>query len=186
MTATPAPGMTATPVPSMSATPVPSMAPQPSAPKVTPDPQSFEEGMKHILASSQSGFIDLRGKFKRTENGTGESPQFRVRKLYEGAFLCGGSVSAELEEIYYRRDQHPSYNYRLLFQSPAPKESAAKYDDLMVRLQQLLAGFQHTHAGGYDAWARSDTAHTAVLLSVQERPGLLQLQVHVAFPVPKW
>ena len=184
--ATPAPSMAATAAPSMTATPVPSMAPKPSVPEATPDPQSFEEGMKHVLASSQSGFVDLRGKFKRTENGTGASPLFRVRKLYEGVFLCGGSVSAELEEIYYRRDQHPGYNYRLLFQSPSPKESAAKYDDLMVRLQQLLTGFQHTHASGYDAWARSDSANTAVLLSVQEQPGLLQLQVHVAFPAPKW
>jgi hypothetical protein len=142
--------------------------------------------MKRVLASSQSGFVDLRGKFKRTENGTGASPLFRVRKLYEGAFLCGGSASAELEEIYYWRDRRPSYNYRLFFQSPSPKESTAKYDDLMVRLLQLLTGFQHTHASGYDAWARSDAANTAVLLSVQEQPGLLQLQVHVAFPGPKW
>jgi hypothetical protein len=142
--------------------------------------------MKRILASSQSGFIDLRGKFKRTDNGTGASPLFRVRKLYEGAFLCGGSVSAELEEIYYRRNGRPSYNYRLFFGYPSPKESAARYDDLMVRLQQLLTGFQHTHASGYDAWARSDAANTAVLLSVQQQSELLQLQVHVAFPVPKW
>ena len=56
----------------------------------------------------------------------------------------------------------------------------------MVRLQQLLTGFQHTHASGYDAWARSDAANTAVLLSVQQQSELLQLQVHVAFPVPKW
>jgi hypothetical protein len=142
--------------------------------------------MKRILASSESGFVDLRGKFKRTDNGTGASPLFRVRKLYDGAFLCGGSVSAELEEVYYRRDRHPSYNYRLYFQSPSPKESAARYDDLMVRLQQLLTGFQHTHASGYDAWARSNAANTAVLLSVQEQSELLQLQVHVAFPEPKW
>jgi hypothetical protein len=56
----------------------------------------------------------------------------------------------------------------------------------MVRLQQLLTGFQHSHASGYDAWARSDAANTAVLLSVQQQSELLQLQVHVAFPVPKW
>ena len=182
----PSPSITAMPSPSVTATPVPSTAPNPSVPEKTPDPQSLEEGMKRILFSSQSGFADLRGKFKRTENGTGASPLFRVRTLYDGAFLCGGSVSAELEEIYFRRDRHPSYNYRLLFQSPSSKESAAKYDDLMVRLQQLLNDFQHTHASGYDAWARSDAASTAVLLSVQEQPGLLQLQVHVAFPAPKW
>ena len=182
----PAPSVTATPAPSVTATPVPSEAPKPSAPEATPDPQSLEEGMKRILASSQSGFVDLRGKFKRTDNGTGSSPLFRTRNLYEGAFLCGGSVSAELEEVYYRRDRHPSYNYRLFFRSPSPKESAARYDDLMVRLQQLLTGFEHTHAGGYDAWASSDAAKTAVLLSVQEQSGLLQLQVHVAFPEPKW
>src|SRR5215472_7801725 len=86
MAATPAPSMAATAAPSMTATPVPSMAPKPSVPEATPDPQSFEEGMKHVLASSQSGFVDLRGKFKRTENGTGASPLFRVRKLYEGVF----------------------------------------------------------------------------------------------------
>ena len=186
VTATPVPSVTATPIPSAAATPVSTVAPKPSAPEATPDPQSLEEGMKRILASSQSGFIDLRGKFKRTDNGTGASPLFRVRKLYEGAFLCGGSVSAELEEIYYRRNGRLSYNYRLFFGYPSAKESAARYDDLMVRLQQLLTGFQHTHASGYDAWARSDAANTAVLLSVQQQSELLQLQVHVAFPVPKW
>ena len=182
----PVPSVSATPAPSVTATPVQSEAPKLSAPEATPDPQSLEEGMKRVLASSQSGFVDLRGKFKRTDNGTGSSPLFRTRNLYEGAFLCGGSVSAELEEVYYRRDRRPSYNYRLFFRSPSPKESAARYDDLMVRLQQLLTGFEHTHAGGYDAWASSDAAKTAVLLSVQEQSGLLQLQVHVAFPEPKW
>jgi hypothetical protein len=186
VTATPVPSVTATAAPSVAATPVPSVTATPSAPQATPDPQSLEEGIKRILASSQSGFADLRGKFKRTENGMGESPLFRVRKLYQGAFLCGGSIAAELEEIYFRRDGRPSYNYRLFFQSASPGESGTKYDDLMVRLQQLLTGFQHTHASGYDAWVRSDTANTAVLLSVQQQSELLQLQVHVAFPAPKW
>jgi hypothetical protein len=186
VTATPVPSVTATAAPSVAATPVPGVTATPSAPQATPDPQSLEEGIKRILASSQSGFADLRGKFKRTENGMGESPLFRVRKLYEGAFLCGGSIAAELEEIYFRRDGRPSYNYRLFFQSASPGESGTKYDDLMVRLQQLLTGFQHTHASGYDAWVRSDTANTAVLLSVQQQSELLQLQVHVAFPAPKW
>jgi hypothetical protein len=170
---------TPTPVP----TPTPSATPTVAA--ATPDPNSLEEGMKRIMAASESGFLELRGKFKKTENGTGASPLFRVRKLYEGSFVFGGASSAELEEVYYRKDGRPSYNYRLFFPSP-PKESAEKYDDLMVRLQQMLTGFEHTHASGYDAWARSDAANTAVLLSVQEQPGLLQVQVHVAFPAPKW
>jgi hypothetical protein len=142
--------------------------------------------MKRVMTASESGFLDLRGKFKRTENGTGASPLFRVRKLYEGSFVFGGASYAELEEIYYRKDRRPSYNYRLYFQCPSSKESAAKYDDLMMHLQQMLPGFEHTHASGYDAWARSDAANTAVLLSVQEQLGLLQVQVHVAFPTPKW
>jgi hypothetical protein len=141
--------------------------------------------MKRVMAASGSGFIELRGQFKRTENGTGVSPLFRVRKVYEGSFLFGGASSAELEEVYYRKDGRPSYNYRLFFQSPF-KESAEKYDELMIGLQQMLIGFEHTHASGYDAWARSDAAGTAVLLSVQEQSGLLQVQIHVAFPTPKW
>src|SRR6516165_1464509 len=117
----PVPTPPLTPAPSVAATPIPTVAPKPSAPEAPPDPPSLEEGMKRILASSQSGFVDLRGKFKRTDNGTGSSPLFRTRNLSEGAFLCGGSVSAELEEVYYRRDRHPSYNYRLFFRSPSPK-----------------------------------------------------------------
>ena len=196
---TPPKNLLVTPVPTMDVperpeatpfpTPVPSLNPSPSTtPSVaaaTPDPRSLEEGMKRVLAASESGFLDLRGKFKKTENGIGASPLFRIRKLYEGSFVFGGASSAELEEVYYKKDGHPSYNYRLFFQSPS-RESAEKYDDLMMHLQQILTGFEHTHAGGYDAWARSDAAGTAVLLSVQEQPGLLQLQVHVAFPVPKW
>jgi hypothetical protein len=146
----------------------------------------LEEGIKRVMTASESGFLDLRGKFKRTENGTGASPLFRVRTLYEGSFVFGGASSAELEEIYYRKDRHPSYNYRLFFQSPSTKALAEKYDDLMMRLRQILTGFEHTHASGYDAWARSDARNTAVLLSVQEQPGFLQVQVHVAFPTPKW
>ena len=182
LVSTPTPEATPTPTPIPTPNPSPSTTPVAEA---TPDPNSLEEGMKHVLAASESGFIDLRGKFKRTENGTGASPLFRVRKLYEGSFLFGGASYSELEEVYYRKDGHPSYNYRLYFQSTS-KESSGKYDDLMVRLQQMLNGFEHTHAGGYDAWSRSDSANTAVLLSVQEQPGLLQLQIHVAFPTPKW
>jgi hypothetical protein len=181
-TSTPTPEATPTPTPTPTLTPSPSATPVAEA---TPDPNSLEEGMKRLLAASESGFLELRGKFNRTENGSGNSPLFRVRKLYEGSFLFGGASSAELEEVYYRKEGHPSYNYRLYFQTSS-KESAGKYDDLMVRLQQMLTGFEHTHAGGYDAWARPDTANTAVLLSIQDQPGLLQLQIHVAFPTPKW
>jgi hypothetical protein len=173
-----------TPTPTPLETPAPTATPTIAA--ATPDPQSLEEGMKRVLAASESGFLDLRGKLKTTENGTGASPLFRIRKLYEASFAFGGASSAELEEIYYRKDRHPSYNYRLLFQSPSTKETAEKYDDLRVRLQQLLSGFEPTHGSGYDAWARSDASNTAVLLSVQDQPNLLQLQIHVAFPAPKW
>jgi hypothetical protein len=56
----------------------------------------------------------------------------------------------------------------------------------MVGLQQALKGFKHTHASGYESWVLSDEAQTAVLLSVQNEPELLQVQFHVAFPAPKW
>jgi hypothetical protein len=182
------PEPTPTPIPIETPTTTPTATPTaiPTIAAATPDPQSLEEGMKRVLAASESGFLDLRGKFKRTENGTGASPLFRIRRLYEGSFAFGGASSAELEEIYYRKDQRPSYNYRLFFQSPSNKETVEKYDDLLVRLQQLLSGFEHTHASGYDAWARSDVSNTAVLLSVQDQPDLLQVQIHVAFPAPKW
>jgi hypothetical protein len=183
----PAPTLSQSPEATPFPTPVPTSTPSPTptVAAATPDPRSLEEGMKRVMAASGSGFIELRGQFKRTENGTGVSPLFRVRKVYEGSFLFGGASSAELEEVYYRKDGRPSYNYRLFFQSPF-KESAEKYDELMIGLQQMLTGFEHTHASGYDAWARSDAAGTAVLLSVQEQAGLLQVQIHVAFPTPKW
>ena len=178
------------PTPTPSSTPEATPSPTPSAaspaPTATPDPQSLEEGMKRILAASDNGFLDLRGKFRRAENGNSPSPLFRTRRLYEGTFLCAGAVSAELEEVYYRKSSDPNYNYRLLFQSLSAKASTERYDDLMVRLQQLLTGFQHTKAGGYDAWTRSDAAGTAVLLSVMEQPGLLQIQTHVTFRASKW
>ena len=68
--------------------------------------------MKRVLAASESGFLDLRGKLKRTENGTGASPLFRIRKLYEGSFVFGGASSAELEEIYYLRSLTDSERLR--------------------------------------------------------------------------
>jgi hypothetical protein len=142
--------------------------------------------MKHVLQAASSGFLELRGKFKNVENGSGSYPLFRLRKMYEGTFLCGGASSAELEEVYYRNEHQPVYNYRLNYQSLSSKDSIERYVDFRQRLNQLLPGFQHTFGDRYDAWSRADALKTAILLSIQDLSGSLQIQVHTAFDSPQW
>jgi hypothetical protein len=142
--------------------------------------------MKPLFQASEKGFLELRGKFKRTENGSGSDPLFRVRKLYEGTFLLSGATSAELEEVYYGPGQQPVYNYHLYYQSLSTQSSLAKYDDLLHNLNRILTGFEHTFGDRYDAWARDDPLKTAVLLNSQNVGGTPEIQVHVTFPSPQW
>jgi hypothetical protein len=142
--------------------------------------------MKHVLQAAGSGFLELRGKLIRTETGSGSYPLFRVRKIYEGTFVLKGATSADLEEVYYNNSSQPAYNYHLYYQSLSSKDSIERYVDLRQRLDQLLAGFQHTYGDRYDAWSRADSLKTAILLSIQELSGSLQIQVHAAFASPKW
>jgi hypothetical protein len=200
---TPAPTPNATPastvVPTPAATPaiMPTVTPTPTAaptastpplplPTVSSTPDAFEEGIKQLLQASEKGFLDLRGKFKKTENGSGTVPLFRVRKIYEGTYLLGGAVSAELEEVYYRAGRQPAYNYHLYYQSLSARDSIEKYGDLRLNLNRVLEGFEHTFGDRYDAWARDDPLKTAILLSSQDVAGSLEIQVHVAFSSPQW
>jgi hypothetical protein len=139
-----------------------------------------------VLQAAGSGFLELRGKFIRIENGSGPHPLFRFRKIYEGTFVFGGATSADLEEVYYHSDRQPAYNYHLYYQSLSSKDSIERYVDLRGRLNQLLTGFQHTYGDRYDAWARADPLKTAVLLSILELPGSVEIQVHAAFASPQW
>ena len=142
--------------------------------------------MKRVLQAAGSAFLELRGKFKNVENGSGSYPLFRMRKIYEGTFMFGGATSADLEEVYYSNDPQPAYNYHLYYQSLSSKDSIERYVDLRQRLNQLLPGFEHTYGDRYDAWSRADSLKTAILLSIQEVPGSLQIQVHAAFASPQW
>jgi hypothetical protein len=185
-TAIPTPTPTATPAETPTPTATPTNTPSPSQPALSPTPESFEEGMKHVLRAAASGFLELRGKVKNVENGSGSYPLFRLRKIYEGTFLFGGASSAELEEVYYHNERQPAYNYHLYYQSLSSKDSIERYVDLRLRLNQLLPEFQHTYGDRYDAWSRADPLKTAILLSIQELPGSLQIQVHAAFDSPQW
>ena len=142
--------------------------------------------MRRVLQAAGSGFLELRGKFIRVENGSGSYPLFRLRKIYEGTFAFGGATSADLEEVYYKSGRQPAYNYHLYYQSLSSRDSVERYVDLRQRLNQLLQGFQHTYGDRYDAWARADPLKTAVLLSIQDLPGSLEIQVHTAFASPQW
>jgi hypothetical protein len=142
--------------------------------------------MKRVLQAAGSGFLELRGNFKKVENGSGSYPLFRLRKIYEGTFVFGGANSAELEEVYYRNERQPVYNYHLYYQALSSKDSIERYVDLRLRLNQLLQGFEHTYGDRYDAWARADPLKTAILLSIQDFPGSLEIQVHAAFASPQW
>jgi hypothetical protein len=153
---------------------------------VSSTPYTLEEGIKHLLQASGKGFLDLRGKFKRTENGSGSDPLVRLRKIYEGTFLLGDATSAELEEVYYSAGRQPAYNYHLYYQALSARDSIEKYDDLRQNLNRVLQDFEHTFGDRYDAWARNDPLKTAVLLSSQDLAGSPEIQVHVAFSSPQW
>jgi len=176
---------TVTPIPTASATETPTASASP-LPSPTSPPDPFEEGVKKLLEASENGFLELHGKLKRTENGSGPDPLFRVRKIYEGNFLFGGAALAELEEVYFTTGQQPAYNYQLYYQALSTRASIEKYDDFRLHLNQVLQGFEHTFGDRYDAWARDDARKTAVLLSSQEATGSPQIQVHVAFSSPQW
>ena len=142
--------------------------------------------MNRVLQAAGSAFLEFRGNLERTENGGGPHPLFRFRKIYAGTFVFGGATLAELEEVYYHKEQQPVYNYHLYFQALSPSNTAERYADLRMRLNQLLAGFDHTHGDRYDAWARADSLKTAVLLSIQDLSGSLEIQIHAAFSTPQW
>jgi hypothetical protein len=151
-----------------------------------PTEDAFEDGMKRVLRAANSGFLELRGKLTKTEDATTDPHAlFRFRKIYEGTFVFGGANSAQLEEVYYdSKPNQPAYNYRLYFQESSDK--APRYDHLRQGLDVMLPGFVHTFGAGYDAWAGSDAQGTAVLLSERDVPGFVEVQVHVAFPTPRW
>jgi hypothetical protein len=195
---TPAPTPTATPAtpsptptPTVEATPTPTPTPQASAtplplPSASETPDPFGDGIKQLLQASEKGFVEMHGKLKRTENGSGPDPLFRMRKIYEGTFLFGGAALAELEEVYFTAGQQPAYNYHLYYQALSVKASIEKYTDFRTNLNRVLEGYEHTFGDRYDAWARNDGRKTAVLLSSQESTGSPEIQVHVAFSSPQW
>jgi hypothetical protein len=192
---TPAPTPTATssPTPTHVAqvTPTPTAIPQVSVPPVpvpsaSDTPDAFGDGIKQLLQASEKGFIEMHGKLKRTENGSGPDPLFRTRKIYEGTFLFGGAALAELEEVYFTAGQQPAYNYHLYYQALSARASMEKYGDFRTNLNRVLEGYEHTFGDRYDAWARKDVRKTAVLLSSQEGTGSPEIQVHVAFSSPQW
>jgi hypothetical protein len=196
-TPTPIPASTATPVPiatpiatptvTPSAVPTATPAtPSPAQPTATPTPDSFQEGIQHLLKASGNGFLELRGKLKRTENGSGPDPLFRIRKIYEGTFLFGEATSAELEEVFYNPGPQPAYNYHLYFRAPPVRGPIERYDDLRLNLNRVLEGFTHTFGYRYDAWTRDDPLKTAILLSSQDVAGSSEIQVHVAFLSSPW
>jgi len=191
-TVIPTPSATVALTPSITPTPTPTPAPAASTspiplPTVSPTPDAFAEGMKQLLQASVKGFLDLRGKYKNTENGSGPVPLFRVRKIYQGTFLLGDAASAELEEVYYNTaGRQPAYNYHLYYQVLSARNSIEKYDQLRQNLNRVLRGFEHTFGDRYDAWARGDPLKTAVLLSSQDIAGSPEIQVHVAFSSPQW
>jgi hypothetical protein len=189
-TATPA---TPSPTPPATAqvTPTPTAVPQASAPpfplpSASETPDAFGDGIKQLLQASEKGFVEMHGKLKRTENGSGPDPLFRMRKIYEGTFLFRCAALAELEEVYFTAGQQPAYNYHLYYQALSVRASIEKYGDFRTNLNRVLEGYEHTFGDRYDAWARNDGRKTAVLLSSQEATGSPEIQVHVAFSSPQW
>jgi hypothetical protein len=192
---TPSPTPTATPSPTSTpiaqVTPTPTPVPQVSAsplpvPSASETPDAFGDGIRQLLQASEKGFIEMRGKLKRTENGSGPDPLFRMRKIYEGTFLFEGAALAELEEVYFTAGQQPAYNYHLYYQALSARASMEKYGDFRTNLNRVLEGYEHTFGDRYDAWANKDARKTAVLLSSQEGTGSPEIQVHVAFSSPQW
>ena len=124
-----------------------------------------------ILVTGGGGFIGSHLVQQLVEEGA------EVRVLEQ--------PGAQLEEVYYnRKPDQPAYNYRLYFQ--VSSDRAPAYDHLRQRLDEILTGFVHTFGTGYDAWAGSDARGTAVLLSDRDVRGFVEIQVHVAFPTPRW
>jgi hypothetical protein len=160
--------------------------PPPPPPTPTPTPDPFKEGIEHVLQASRNGFLELRGKLKRTEYGSGSDPLYRVRKIYEGTFLFGEATSAELEEVYYNAGPQPVYNYHLYYQAPPIRGPMERYDDLRLNLNRVLEGFTHTFGYRYDAWTRNDPLKTAILLSSPDVAGSAEIQVHAAFLSSPW
>jgi hypothetical protein len=193
-TVTPAPSATPTPTATVVATPTASPTPTASTPPLpsptpSPTPDAFEEGIKKLLQASENGFLEMRGKFERSEDGSGPDPLFRVRKMYTGTFLLEGATSATLEEVYFGAGTQPVYNYHLYYQSFSGRRAVEKYDDLRLNLNRLLQGFEHTFGDRYDAWARKDPLKTAILLSSNNLANLAgspEIQVHAAFSAPQW
>jgi hypothetical protein len=193
-TVTPTP--TATPGPTATVVVTPTVTPSPTAstppllsPTASPTPDAFEEGIKKLLKASENGFLEMRGKFQRTEDGSGPNPLFRVRKIYAGTFLLEGATSAILEEVYFGAGPQPAYNYHVYYQSFSGRRAVEKYDDLRLNLNRLLQGFEHTFGDRYDAWARKDPLKTAILLSsndLADLAGSPEIQVHAAFSAPQW
>ncbi|HTC12966.1 MAG TPA: hypothetical protein VK692_02035, partial [Chthoniobacterales bacterium] len=185
VTPTPTPASTATPIPSATPVATPTVTPTatpatppPPPPTPTPTPDPFKEGIEHVLQASRNGFLELRGKLKRTEYGSGSDPLYRVRKIYEGTFLFGEATSAELEEVYYNAGPQPVYNYHLYYQAPPIRGPMERYDDLRLNLNRVLEGFTHTFGYRYDAWTRNDPLKTAILLSSPDVAGSAEIQVH--------
>ena len=144
-TPTPGPTVTATPSATVATTPAETPTPTPMAsttpvptPTASSTPDTFEEGVKQLLQASEKGFLELRGPFKRTENGSGPNPLFRVRKIYEGTFLLSDATYAELEEVYFNAGQQPAYNYHLYYQALSARASLEKYYDLRLNLNRVL------------------------------------------------
>ena len=176
---------TATPVAKATATPVvtPDPTAVPTAP--SPPPSAFQQGMARIFTASETGFRGFRGKLKRTETGTGPNALFKSRRIYQGAFTFAEATSAELEEVYYRQGRHPVYNYHLYFVTPA-MESVQKWDELQQQLESVLKDFIRDRSSRYVSWRRNDKLQTAILLSTSDSPGIVELQIHVAFQSPQW
>jgi hypothetical protein len=174
---------TVTPIPTV--TPAATLSPLPT-PLASPTPDAFQEGIIKLLQASRKGFLDLRGKFERTENGSGPDPLFRIRKIYQGTFLLADVTSAEVEEVYFNTGRQPAYNYHLNYQTASRRDSVEKYDSLRLNLDRVLKDFEHTFGGRYDSWAREDPLKTAVLLSSKDVPGAIEIQIHTAFSTPQW
>ena len=175
-----------TPTAPLAPTPQPTPIASSNAPAASPQPtrDPFEDGMHRVLEASGSGFLELRGELTKTEKATRPYPLFRLRKIYEGAFIFGGAYAAQLEEVYYSNANQPAYNYHLYFQESSDK--GPRYDDLRGRLDMMLRDFVHISGTGYDAWAGSDARGTAVLLTDRDVLGSVEVKVHVAFPKPQW
>ena len=162
-TVTPTPAPTATPTPTATVVATPAVTPTPTAstpplpsPTPTPTPDVFEEGIKKLLQASENGFLEMRGKFERTEDGSGPDPLFRVRKMYAGTFLLEGANFGYSRGSLFWPWTTSGLQLPPLLPIVLGPSSGRKYDDLRLNLNRLLQGFAHTFGDRYDAWARKD------------------------------